>query len=192
MKKELRRGKVFIDWSQNDRHKTTVGVYSLRARERPTVSTPLVVGRGRGRATPDALVFESGELLERVEERGDLFEPVLTAAAGAARPLAFVPMVDWGLARQIARFAARSDDVPDLGIDVAAVAREIEPAVVGARRPRAGRGAAPPAEVVGRQEWAEANLVVARPRCSTRWPSAWRAASTPPARSRARSAPAPA
>jgi len=41
MKKELRKGKVFIDWSQNDEHKTTVCVYSLRARERPTVSTPV-------------------------------------------------------------------------------------------------------------------------------------------------------
>jgi bifunctional non-homologous end joining protein LigD len=77
MKKELRKGKVFIDWSQNDRHKTTVGVYSLRARERPTVSTPLAwdeVERGEG----DALVFDAGELLDRVEGRGDLFEPVLT------------------------------------------------------------------------------------------------------------------
>ena len=66
-------------------------------------------------------------------------------------------MVDWGLARQIARFAARSDDVPDLGMDVAAVAREIEPVVV----ERSGldpAGPAPPVEIVGRQEWAEANL----------------------------------
>jgi bifunctional non-homologous end joining protein LigD len=75
-KKELRRGKVLIDWSQNDEHKTTVSVYSLRARERPTVSTPLdwdevAVG------DPDALVFEAGDLLERVEERGDLFAPVV-------------------------------------------------------------------------------------------------------------------
>ena len=78
MKKELRHGKVFIDWSQNDRHKTTVGVYSLRARERPTVSTPLAwqeVETGDA----DALVFESGELLERVEELGDPFEPVLAS-----------------------------------------------------------------------------------------------------------------
>jgi bifunctional non-homologous end joining protein LigD len=77
MKKELRRGKVFIDWSQNDRHKTTVGVYSLRARERPTVSTPLAwheVEQGEG----ETLVFDAGELLDRVEESGDLFEPVLT------------------------------------------------------------------------------------------------------------------
>jgi bifunctional non-homologous end joining protein LigD len=75
-KKELRKGKVLIDWSQNDEHKTTVCVYSLRARERPTVSTPLAwdeVEQGE----PESFVFESDELLERVEERGDLFAPVL-------------------------------------------------------------------------------------------------------------------
>ncbi len=72
----MRKGKVFIDWSQNDRHKTTVGVYSLRARERPTVSTPLSWDEVEG-GDADALVFEAGDLLDRVEERGDLFEPVL-------------------------------------------------------------------------------------------------------------------
>lgn len=66
-------------------------------------------------------------------------------------------MVDWGLARQIARFAARSDDVPDLGVDIAAVAREIEPAVVAHARLEPAT-LLPPAEVVGRQEWADANL----------------------------------
>jgi bifunctional non-homologous end joining protein LigD len=74
-KKELRRGKVLIDWSQNDEHKTTVCVYSLRARERPTVSTPLAweeVETG----DPDELVFEADDVLARVEERGDLFAPV--------------------------------------------------------------------------------------------------------------------
>jgi bifunctional non-homologous end joining protein LigD len=74
-KKELRKNKVLIDWSQNDEHKTTVGVYSLRARERPTVSTPLSweeVEEG----DPDALVFEPDDVLTRVEERGDLFAPV--------------------------------------------------------------------------------------------------------------------
>ncbi len=74
-KKELRKNKVLIDWSQNDEHKTTVGVYSLRARERPTVSTPLLwdeVGEG----DPDALVFEADDVLARVEEHGDLFAPV--------------------------------------------------------------------------------------------------------------------
>jgi bifunctional non-homologous end joining protein LigD len=74
-KKELRRGKVLIDWSQNDEHKTTVAVYSLRARERPTVSTPLEWAEVEA-ANPDALVFESDDVLARVEDRGDLFGPV--------------------------------------------------------------------------------------------------------------------
>jgi len=73
-KKELRKGKVLIDWSQNDEHKTTVGVYSLRARERPTVSTPLA---WEELEDPDSLVFEAGDVLERVEEHGDLFAPVV-------------------------------------------------------------------------------------------------------------------
>ena len=74
-KKELRRGKVLIDWSQNDEHKTTVCVYSLRARERPTVSTPLDWAEIEA-GDPDALVFEADDVLARVEERGDLFAPV--------------------------------------------------------------------------------------------------------------------
>jgi bifunctional non-homologous end joining protein LigD len=83
MKKELRRGKVFIDWSQNDEHKTTVNVYSLRAKERPTVSTPLLwdeVEEILERADPDWPVFTSDEVLARIEEHGDLFEPVLELA----------------------------------------------------------------------------------------------------------------
>jgi bifunctional non-homologous end joining protein LigD len=74
-KKELRRGKVLIDWSQNDEHKTTVCVYSLRARERPTASTPLDWAEVEA-GDPDALVFEADDVLARVEERGDLFAPV--------------------------------------------------------------------------------------------------------------------
>jgi bifunctional non-homologous end joining protein LigD len=73
-KKELRRGKVLIDWSQNDEHKTTVSVYSLRARERPTVSTPLDWDE---LSDPDSLVFEAADVLDRIEARGDLFAPVL-------------------------------------------------------------------------------------------------------------------
>jgi bifunctional non-homologous end joining protein LigD len=73
-RKDLRRGKVLIDWSQNDENKTTVGVYSLRARERPTVSTPL---RWDELEDPDALVFEASDVLERVEEQGDHFAPVV-------------------------------------------------------------------------------------------------------------------
>jgi bifunctional non-homologous end joining protein LigD len=75
-KKELRKGKVLIDWSQNDEHKTTVGVYSLRARERATVSTPLAWSELE-EDDPTELVFEAGDVLERVEEHGDLFAPVV-------------------------------------------------------------------------------------------------------------------
>jgi bifunctional non-homologous end joining protein LigD len=80
MKKAERRGKVFVDWSQNHQRKTTIAVYSLRARERPTVSTPVSwdeVERAAERDDPDSLVFEAGEVLERIERDGDLFAPVL-------------------------------------------------------------------------------------------------------------------
>ncbi len=80
MKKALRTGKVFVDWSQNDDHKTTVCVYSLRAKDRPTVSTPVSwaeVERALKKADPGALVFDSEKALQRVERMGDLFEPVL-------------------------------------------------------------------------------------------------------------------
>ncbi len=80
MKKALRVGKVFVDWSQNDEYKTTVCVYSLRAMQRPTVSTPVSweeVERCRDEQDASVLVFESGQVLERVDRMGDLFEPVL-------------------------------------------------------------------------------------------------------------------
>jgi bifunctional non-homologous end joining protein LigD len=80
MKKALRVGKVFVDWSQNDDHKTTIGVYSLRAKERPTVSTPVTwqeVEECWRKQDPDLLVFTSDQVLDRVEQSGDLFEPVL-------------------------------------------------------------------------------------------------------------------
>jgi bifunctional non-homologous end joining protein LigD len=83
MTKTERPGKVLIDWSQNDRNKTTVCVYSLRAAERPTVSTPLHWDEVRAAldgGDPDALRFEAGRVLERIAERGDLFAPVLSLA----------------------------------------------------------------------------------------------------------------
>jgi bifunctional non-homologous end joining protein LigD len=83
MTKTERPGKVLIDWSQNDRNKTTVCVYSLRAAERPTVSTPLDWDEVRAAldgGDPDALRFEAGQALERIAERGDLFAPVLSLA----------------------------------------------------------------------------------------------------------------
>jgi bifunctional non-homologous end joining protein LigD len=80
MKKALRVGKILVDWSQNDEHKTTISVYSLRARERPTISTPLQweeVERVLAKKNPKLVVFEAAAVLKRVEEMGDLFEPVL-------------------------------------------------------------------------------------------------------------------
>jgi bifunctional non-homologous end joining protein LigD len=80
MTKRLRPGKVLVDWSQNDEHKTTATVYSLRARERPTASTPVTwdeVQACRERRDERLLTFEAQELLDRAEDQGDLFAPVL-------------------------------------------------------------------------------------------------------------------
>ncbi|HKW76330.1 MAG TPA: non-homologous end-joining DNA ligase [Terriglobales bacterium] len=81
MKKALRVGKVFVDWSQNDDFKTTVSVYSLRAREQPTVSTPVTwkeVENCLKKRDPNLLRFTSEQVLGRVDKLGDLFQPVLT------------------------------------------------------------------------------------------------------------------
>jgi bifunctional non-homologous end joining protein LigD len=81
MQKSRRAGKVLVDWSQNNAHKTTVSVYSLRAKESPTVSTPVsweeieAVDRG---GKPGDLSFVSKEVLQRVKKMDDLFAPVLT------------------------------------------------------------------------------------------------------------------
>lgn len=102
MSRAARAGKVFVDWSQNDEHKTTVAVYSLRAREHPTVSTPVSweeVERTLKKKDAKLLVFEAKQTVERFEKLGDLFEPVLelkqqlpdlkkTAAADIAHPAA--------------------------------------------------------------------------------------------------------
>jgi bifunctional non-homologous end joining protein LigD len=80
MKKTVRTNKVFVDWSQNDQHKTTISIYSLRARERPTVSTPVTwdeVEQALKRKDADRLVFEAADVLKRVEKMGDLSEPLL-------------------------------------------------------------------------------------------------------------------
>jgi bifunctional non-homologous end joining protein LigD len=80
MKKELRKGKVFVDWSQNDRAKTTVAVYSLRARDYPTASTPLhweEVEKAAKKGDAEKLRFESDAVLKRIKKHGDLFAPVL-------------------------------------------------------------------------------------------------------------------
>ena len=81
MKKRLRKGKVLVDWSQNDDHKTTINAYSLRAKERPTVSTPVTwkeVQAAVKKQDAGLLVFGPADVLKRVRKSGDLFAPVLT------------------------------------------------------------------------------------------------------------------
>lgn len=78
MAKAARPGKVFIDWSQNSRHKTTVAVYSLRARPQPTVSTPVTWDEVDEATTTGELSFTAPEVHRRIEAVGDLFEPALT------------------------------------------------------------------------------------------------------------------
>jgi len=81
MEKRLRTGRVFVDWSQNDVHKTTVNVYSLRAQPTPTVSAPLsweeLAGAAR-RGCAGGLVFTPAQVLERVAREKDLASPVLS------------------------------------------------------------------------------------------------------------------
>jgi bifunctional non-homologous end joining protein LigD len=79
MSKAVRKGKVFVDWSQNDEHKTTICVYSLRAREEPTVSTPVLwdeVATCLKKKKANLLKFRSDKVITRVDKMGDLFEPV--------------------------------------------------------------------------------------------------------------------
>jgi bifunctional non-homologous end joining protein LigD len=81
MARALRPGKVLVDWSQNTEHKSMVCAYSVRARERPTVSTPVAwaeVEAAVAAREPSLLVFEMGDVLRRIAERGDLFAAVLT------------------------------------------------------------------------------------------------------------------
>jgi bifunctional non-homologous end joining protein LigD len=88
MARSLRSGRVLIDWSQNTEHKSMVCAYSVRARERPTVSTPLEwseVEQAIDAADPELLRFEMQAVLERVEHCGDLFAPVLSQRQELAR-----------------------------------------------------------------------------------------------------------
>ena len=98
MKKEVRAGKVLIDWSQNDGHKTTVCPYSLRARPTPTVSTPVTwaeVERALRKADPALLVFETQQVKKRIEKQGDLFEPVRKLPAEAPQDRALTIACAW-------------------------------------------------------------------------------------------------
>ena len=91
MKKALRKGKVLVDWSQNSETKTTVCVYSLRAKERPTVSMPLEwseVERCLKKKDASLVFFEAEAALQRVKEKGDLFAPVLTLKQSLKKALA--------------------------------------------------------------------------------------------------------
>jgi bifunctional non-homologous end joining protein LigD len=110
MKKAVRTNKVFVDWSQNDQHKTTISVYSLRAREHPTVSTPVTweeVEQALKKKDAGRLVFEANDVLARVEKMGDLFEP-------AQKLKQKLP--------QLAGLAAGSEKEEDEGISIAAQA----------------------------------------------------------------------
>jgi bifunctional non-homologous end joining protein LigD len=75
MNKSARHAKVFIDWSQNSRHKTTIAAYSLRGRDRPTVSTPLAWTEVEAGSDGEPLEFTASEVIERVADLGDLFSP---------------------------------------------------------------------------------------------------------------------
>ena len=88
MTKQLRKGKVFIDWSQNDPHKTTVCVYSLRAQPRPTVSTPVTWEEVEQAADGDTSLLEidAPAVLERIEAHGDLFAPVVEKRQKLPKP----------------------------------------------------------------------------------------------------------
>lgn len=90
MAKAARAGKVFVDWSQNDAAKTTINVYSLRARERPTVSTPIEwkeVTSAFQKQNAAALVFEAADVARRIEQHDDLFADVLTLKQKLPRKL---------------------------------------------------------------------------------------------------------
>jgi bifunctional non-homologous end joining protein LigD len=92
MARALRAGKVFVDWSQNDEHKTTINVYSLRAREQPTVSTPVTwkeVETALKKKDASLLVFPAARVLQRVEKLGDLFAPVNTLKQKIAKNWSF-------------------------------------------------------------------------------------------------------
>nr|WP_239028613.1 non-homologous end-joining DNA ligase [Pseudonocardia acidicola] len=78
MAKARRRGKVFVDWSQNNPAKTTIASYSLRGRARPTVATPVTWDEVRATRRPDDLVFTLADLPGRIAEHGDLLTPLFT------------------------------------------------------------------------------------------------------------------
>jgi bifunctional non-homologous end joining protein LigD len=108
MKKAIRTNKVLVDWSQNDEHKTTISVYSLRAREHPSVSTPVTwdeVTALHRKKDPSFLVFEATQVLKRVEKLGDLFAPVQTLKQKLPDLTRLAPAAEEGL-----EIAAQADE----------------------------------------------------------------------------------
>ena len=90
MTRSLRAGKVLVDWSQNDPHKTTVAAYSIRAREQPTVSTPLTweeLRAAHDAGAAERLVFDPAEVLARVAERGDPLAPLTSVRQELPQPV---------------------------------------------------------------------------------------------------------
>ena len=86
MTKAIRGGKVLVDWSQNSAAKTTVAAYSLRARPRPTVSTPVTWDEVAACRRPQDLVFTSDDVLARIDEHGDLFAPLRERSSAKSLP----------------------------------------------------------------------------------------------------------
>ncbi len=86
MTKSVRGGKVLIDWSQNSRHKTTIAPYSLRGKDRPTVSTPLSWAEVAAGTHGEPLEFTADEVLERVRLGGDIFAPTVTVRQHLPNP----------------------------------------------------------------------------------------------------------
>jgi bifunctional non-homologous end joining protein LigD len=148
MKKELRKGKVLVDWSQNDQHKTTIAVYSLRAREHPTVSTPVrweEVDHLLKKKDPSLLVFEAGQVLKRVEKMGDLFEPTLKLKQKLPKLTADVGASDStslraGSARAASAARGNKPAAAETGLEIAAQsASEKKPAKRGSKKAAAGK-----------------------------------------------------
>ncbi len=135
MKKAVRVNKIFVDWSQNDGHKTTISVYSLRARQRPTVSTPVTweeVERALKKKDAGLLVFESHQALERVEKMGDLFAPVLSLK----QKLPKLPGIGEGKAEAIATGLEIAAQAQVSGQKKSAASNPVGPAKRPARRSR--------------------------------------------------------
>jgi bifunctional non-homologous end joining protein LigD len=78
MAKDLRPGKIFIDWSQNNQYKTTIAPYSLRGRPTPTASTPVTWDEVAKCRHPNDMTFTATDVLSRLDDHADLLKPLLT------------------------------------------------------------------------------------------------------------------